>query len=63
MEGCKIGGNGKIVEVDEALLGRKPTYGHGNVSKVFKIWVVGFCARDASGSPKEFMLIPVPRRD
>ena len=33
----KIGENFDIVEIDEALLGRKPTYGHGNISKAFKI--------------------------
>lgn len=42
----KIGGFGKIVEVDEALLGRKPTYGHGNIAKVFKIWVLGITVRN-----------------
>ena len=33
----KAGGFKGIVEVDEALLGKKPTYGHGNITKVFKI--------------------------
>lgn len=26
-----------IVEVDEALLGRKPTYAHGKINTIFKI--------------------------
>ena len=63
MENTKIGGNGKIIEVDEALLGKKPTYGHGHISKAFKIWVLGICVRDVKGSSKEFILIPVPKRD
>ena len=37
LENYKLGGPGVIVEVDEALLGKKPTYGHGNVNKAFKI--------------------------
>ena len=37
MEGEKLGGSGTIIEVDEALLGKKPTYGHGNVTKLFNI--------------------------
>ena len=45
-----MGGVGEIIEVDEALLGRKPTYGHGNISKVFKIWVLGMCARSKKGN-------------
>ena len=35
--GVKMGGFGDIIEVDEALLGKKPTYGHGHISKLFKI--------------------------
>ena len=45
-----MGGVGEIIEVDEALLGRKPTYGHGNISKVFKIWVLGMCVRSKKGN-------------
>ena len=46
IEDYKTGGEyGDIVEVDEALLGRKPTYGHGNVTKLFKIWVLGIILR------------------
>ena len=37
LENYKLGGPGKIIEVDEALLGKKPTYGHGHINKVFKI--------------------------
>ena len=37
IENEKIIGFGQILEVDEALLGRKPTYGHGYVSKVLKL--------------------------
>ena len=48
-EGQKMGGNGYIVEVDEALLGRKPTYGHGNIAKLFKIWVLGVVVRSLKG--------------
>ena len=33
----KLGGLGHIGEADEALLGKKPTYGHGKISKIFKI--------------------------
>lgn len=40
-----MGGFGEIIEVDEALLGRKPSYGHGNITKLFKIWVVGWVLR------------------
>ena len=29
MENAKIGGENCIIEIDEALLGRKPTYNHG----------------------------------
>ena len=36
------GGPGKIVE---ALLGKKPTYNHGKINKIFKIWVVGMVER------------------
>ena len=37
MEGEKLGGPGTIVVVAEVLLGKKPTYGHGNVTKLFNI--------------------------
>ena len=63
MENTKIGGNGKIIEADEALLEKKPNYVHGHTSKAFKIWVLGICIRDVKGSSKEFILIPVPKRD
>ena len=36
-------GLGKIV--DEALLGKKPTYNHGKINKIFKIWVVEMVER------------------
>ena len=41
IENMKGGGFKSILEVDEALLGKKPTYGHGQISKLFKIWVLG----------------------
>ena len=47
VEDEKFGGVGRIVEVDEALLGKKPTYGHGKINKIFKIWVVGILMRTA----------------
>ena len=37
----KYGGPGCIVEVDEAKIGNKPTYGHGKITEVFKVWVLG----------------------
>ena len=44
----KLGENGAIIEVDEALLGKKPTYGHGKINKIFKIWVLGILQRTST---------------
>ena len=62
-EVVKMGGHGKIVEVDEALLGRKPTYKHGKLNKIFKIWVLGIRTRTTKNQPPECILIPVQKRD
>ena len=35
----------ELAEIDEALLGRKPTYGHGQIAAVFKMWVFGLIVR------------------
>lgn len=43
-----MSGIGRLIEADEALLGKKPTYGHSNVNKVFKIWILGICLRSTS---------------
>ena len=32
-----MGEVGRIIEVDEALLGKKPTYNHGKLNIIFKI--------------------------
>lgn len=58
-----MGGFGNILEVDEALLGKKPTYGHGHVTKVFKIWVLGILQRDKISNIKHCILVPVIKRD
>ena len=47
-DGVKLGPN-KIIEVDEALCARKPTYGHGKLAKAFKIRVLGICVRGLNG--------------
>ena len=41
----KMGGLGVLIEVDETLLGKKPTYNHGKINKIFKMWVVGIKER------------------
>lgn len=38
---AKMGGFGWIFEADEALIGKKPTYSHGKINKIFKMWVLG----------------------
>ena len=38
-----------IFEVDEALLGKKPTYDHGKINKIFKMWVIGIKLRTKLG--------------
>ena len=58
----KIGGPGVIFEVDEALIGKKPTYGHGKISTVFKIWVVGIRERTYGSAIPNVVLKPVPDR-
>ena len=40
-----MGGFGTIFEVDEALLGKKPTYNHGKLNHIFKMWVIGIKLR------------------
>ena len=32
-----MGGAGRIIEADKALLGKKPTYNHGKLNTIFKI--------------------------
>ena len=41
----KFGGFGYIFEADEALIGKKPTYNHGKICHVFKMWVLGLKMR------------------
>ena len=41
-----MGGTDKIVEIDEALMGKKHGWlKHGNNNKTMKVWVVGFAER------------------
>ena len=47
-----MGGDYKIIEVDEALLGKKPTYGHGKVNTIFKIWVLVILERGEANQIK-----------
>ena len=57
-----MGGDYKIIEVDEALLDKKPTYGHGKVNTIFKIWVLGILERGEANQIKNCILKPVRNR-
>ena len=63
IENIKSGGFKCLLETDEALLGKKPTYGHGNINKVFKIWVVGMMVRPIGNRVPDCVLIPVVNRN
>lgn len=63
IENEKGGGFKRIIEVDEALLGKKPTYGHGVISKCYKIWVLGMQIRRVGQEVPNSVLIPVVNRN
>ena len=56
-----LGGKNKIVEVDEALLGKKRSGRIGNDNVINKLWVFGLTERDKSDS-KNSRFIVVPNR-
>ena len=54
----KIGGRSIIIEVDEALVGKKHGHlSHGNNNKTMKIWVVGFAERSANNKEIRYTVV------
>ena len=54
-----LGGKNKIVEVDEALFGKKRSGRIGNDNVINKLWVFGLTERDKSDSKNSrFIVVP-----
>ena len=54
-----MGGKNVIVEIDEALLGKRKTMKHGNYPEILKFWVLGITERKpANKKNSKYVIIP-----
>ena len=54
-----MGGKNVIVEIDEALLGKRKTMKHGNYPEILKFWVLGITERKpANKKNSKYVIVP-----